>query len=287
LPAPEATALKRYVVVGGEAELALLLHIFPEGVEELDGAFAVYAEEPPIGFDVVAAEDVAEGWEDRWRAFHRGVVVGRCWVGPPWEEPPAGLVPVVIDPGRAFGTGGHPTTRLSLELLQELEPASLLDVGCGSGVLSIAAAKLGFEPFAFDVEATAVEATMANAAGNGVRVSARVGDAFGDALPAAEIAVANVALDVVERLLPRLPTRLAVTSGYLDRDRPDADGWQHRDRRTADGWAADLFERRPTRHGWNVAARRRRSATTVRLRIGLRPPAWRRVDGGRCRPPVA
>ena len=61
------------MIVGGEPELALLLHIFPEGVEELDGAFAVYADEPPIGFDVVEVEDVREGWEDEWRAFHHGV----------------------------------------------------------------------------------------------------------------------------------------------------------------------------------------------------------------------
>ncbi len=145
--------MNRYVIVGGEPELALLLHIFPEGVEELDGAFAVYADEPPIGFDVVEVEDVRDGWEDEWRAFHHGVTVGRLWVGPPWEEAPAGTIPVVVDPGRAFGTGAHPTTRLCLELLQEIEPTSLVDVGCGSGVLSIAAAKLGFSPvFALDLD---------------------------------------------------------------------------------------------------------------------------------------
>jgi len=239
----EAPALKRYVVVGGEAELALLLHIFPEGVEELDGAFAVYAEEPPIGFDVVAAEDVADGWEDRWRAFHHGVVVGRCWVGPPWEEPPEGLVRVVIDPGRAFGTGGHPTTRLSLELLQEQEPASLLDVGCGSGVLSIAAARLGFAPVAVDADPAAVEVTSANAAANGVELTARLLDALSDPLPETEVAVANIALDVVERVLERLPARLAVTSGYLARDEPGVPGWRRRARAESDGWAADLLER--------------------------------------------
>ena len=114
--------------MGGEPELALLLQIFPEGVEELDGAYAVYADEPPLGFDVVEIDDVAEDWADAWRAFHHGVRIGRCWVGPPWEERPADAVAVVIDPGRAFGTGGHATTRLCLELLQEAEPTSLLDV---------------------------------------------------------------------------------------------------------------------------------------------------------------
>ncbi len=90
----------------------LLLHLFPEGVEELDGAFAVYADEPPIGFDVLEVDDVREGWEDSWREFHHGVAVGRFWVGPPWEDPPPELEPIVVDPGRAFGTGAHATTRL-------------------------------------------------------------------------------------------------------------------------------------------------------------------------------
>ena len=233
------------MIVGGDAELALLLHIFPEGVEELDGAFAVYADEPPIGFDVVETEDVADGWEDGWRAFHHGVVIGRFWVGPPWEEPPEGAEPIVIDPGRAFGTGAHPTTRLTLELLETQPPASLLDVGCGSGVLSIAAARLGFAPIlALDLDEAAVAVTQANAAGNGVSgIDARHGDAFTSELPPVGLALANVALDVVEALLPRLDAARAITSGYLDRDRPAAEGWEHVDRRERDGWAADLLER--------------------------------------------
>ena len=227
------------MIVGGEAELLLLLHIFPEGVEELDGAFAVYADEPPIGFDVVETEDVAEGWEDEWRGFHHGVQIGRFWVGPPWET-------IVIDPGRAFGTGAHPTTRLTLELLQRLEPASLLDIGCGSGVLSIAAAKLGFAPVVgIDVDDAAVEATRENARANGVEVDAQLVDALADELPQTEVAVANVALDVVERILPRLQCARVITSGYLDRDRPQVEGWTIVDRRAADGWAADLLTLSP------------------------------------------
>ena len=225
------------MIVGGEAELALLLHIFPEGVEELDGAFAVYAEEPPVGFDVVEVDEVRNGWEDAWREFHHGAVVGRVWVGPPWETPASGSIPVLVNPGRAFGTGAHPTTRLCLELLQALEPTSLLDVGCGSGVLSIAAAKLGYSPVtAVDIDAVAREVTRMNAAANGVEVE------VGDERVRAVVGVINIALDVVEGLLPDLPVERAITSGYLVRDEPAAAGWQRVDRRTRDGWAADLLE---------------------------------------------
>jgi ribosomal protein L11 methyltransferase len=227
------------VIVGGEPELALLLHIFPEGVEELDGAYAVYADEPPIGFDVVEVDGVEEGWEDAWRSFHHGVRVGRFWVGPPWEEPPADAIAVVIDPGRAFGTGAHATTRLCLELLQEAEPTSLLDVGCGSGVLSVAAASLGFSPvLAFDIDEVALETTAANASSNGVSVEVV------EELRPAELAVMNIALDVVERMLPELPVDGAISSGYLDRDRPQVDGWEAIARRERDGWAADVLARR-------------------------------------------
>jgi ribosomal protein L11 methyltransferase len=227
------------VIVGGEPELVLLLHIFPEGVEELDGAYAVYADAPPLGFDVVEVDDVAAGWEDTWRSFHHGVRVGRLWVGPPWEEPPADAAAVVVDPGRAFGTGAHPTTRLCLELLQEVEPTSLLDVGCGSGVLSVAAAKLGFAPVsAIDIDEVALETTAANAAANGVAV-----EVVTELCPAA-LAAMNIAHDVVEQLLPELPVERAITSGYLERDEPTVDGWQVVTRRTHDAWAADLLELR-------------------------------------------
>jgi ribosomal protein L11 methyltransferase len=149
----------------------------------------------------------------------------------------------VIDPGRAFGTGAHPTTRLTLELLQELESGSLLDVGCGSGVLSIAAAKLGFGPVvAIDVDEAAIEATLANAHVNGVEVTARRADALIDHLPPTRFVVANIALDVVECLLPRLGAERAVTSGYLERDEPRVEGWRRIARRASDGWAADLLE---------------------------------------------
>lgn len=150
----------------------------------------------------------------------------------------------MIDPGRAFGTGAHPTTRLTLGLLQELEPTSLLDVGCGSGVLAIAAARLGFAPVvALDVDEAAVDATRANAVVNRVTLEAHLADALADELPATTAVAANVALEVVERLAPRLTARRFVASGYLEREEPALPGWRRIDRRIADGWAADLFER--------------------------------------------
>jgi ribosomal protein L11 methyltransferase len=181
---------------------------------------------------------VAAGWEDGWRAFHHGVRVGRCWVGPPWERPPADALAVVIDPGRAFGTGAHATTRLCLELLQEVDPTSLLDVGCGSGVLSVAAGKLGFAPVAaVDIDEVALETTRSNAAANGVEVE------VGSSLRSSSLAVMNIALAVVERMLPELPVERAITSGYLEGDELRVDGWQRVNRRVRDGWAGDLLER--------------------------------------------
>jgi ribosomal protein L11 methyltransferase len=146
---------------------------------------------------------------------------------------------VVIDPGRAFGTGAHAATRLCLELLQDVEPTSLLDVGCGSGVLSVAAAKLGFAPVtAVDIDEVALEVTRENAAENGVVV-----DVAAEFRPS-KLAVMNIALDVVERMLPELPVERAITSGYLERDEPRADGWHRVERRTRDGWAGDLLVRK-------------------------------------------
>jgi ribosomal protein L11 methyltransferase len=119
-----------------------------------------------------------------------------------------------------------------------VQPTSLLDVGCGSGVLSVAAAKLGFAPVtAVDIDEVALEVTRSNAAANGAAV-----DVASEFRPS-QLAVMNIALDVVERMLPELPVAQAITSGYLDRDEPRADGWHRLERRVHDGWAADLLER--------------------------------------------
>jgi ribosomal protein L11 methyltransferase len=189
----------------------------------------------------VCVVDVPSDWEDRWRTFHRPVAIGPLWIGPPWEEAPADATTVVIDPGRAFGTGAHPTTRLCLEWLVELERGSVLDVGCGSGVLSIAAAKLGYAPVvAVDVDAAAVEATRQNAAANGVELDVHVHDAV-TALPRAGLSVANIALEVVSRT--PFASELVVTSGYLERSLPAVASYARQGRKTSEEWAADLWRR--------------------------------------------
>jgi ribosomal protein L11 methyltransferase len=233
---------------------ATFVALAPKGFEERDvGAateLAVYVEDAALDglrtrLPEATVEQVEDGWDTAWRAFHRPVEVAGIWLGPPWETPPDPSRAVVIDPGRAFGTGAHPTTRLCIELLAGAESrGSLLDVGCGSGVLAIAAARLGFGPIAcIDFDPVAVETTLANAADNGVEVEAHVLDALGDALPGADVVVANVLLDPVQEILARLEAREAITSGYLDGERPAHPGWVHVDVAVLDGWTADRFRR--------------------------------------------
>ena len=235
-----------------EQARARMLDAVPEGFEEIDHGESVelagYVDDRGERrlrdiFGNVLSEPVAADWEDRWRSFHQGVRIGPVWVGPPWEQPPADAIAVVIDPGRAFGTGAHATTRLSLQFLLELNRGSLLDVGCGSGVVAITAAKLGYRVVeAVDIDSTAAVTAEANAARNGVAVPVRIADALADRLPQAEVVIANIALEVIEELVPRLDGDWFVTSGYLESQRPSLTRVTHVGRRTAEGWAADLYQ---------------------------------------------
>ena len=157
-------------------------------------------------FADVSSEPVQSGWEDRWKEFHRPVRAGGLWIGPPWISPPADEIAVVVDPGRAFGTGAHPTTRACIELLARLERGSLLDAGCGSGVVAVAAARLGFAPVvAVDLDEVAVEVAAVTARANGVEIDVRRADVLHDELPRTDVLVANIELGVVEQLLGRAP----------------------------------------------------------------------------------
>ena len=150
----------------------------------------------------------------------------------------------MIDPGRAFGTGGHATTRLCLELLEAEERGSVVDIGCGSGVLAIAAAKLGFAPvLALDFDPQAVEAAERNAAANGVSIDVRLADLRSDPVPDAELALANIAAEAAIALSGRLRAARAITSGYLVSDDPVIEGYRIERRVQEAGWAADLHLR--------------------------------------------
>jgi ribosomal protein L11 methyltransferase len=229
-----------------------MLELFPEGFEEIDRpdgvelvAYTDAGGEERLWhvFGGVRGEDVAADWRDRWKEFHRPIRIGRLWVGPPWHEPPAGVTAIVIDPGRAFGTGAHPTTQLCLELLLELAPASVLDLGCGSGVLAIVAAKLGCAPvIALDADENAVAATRANARTNGVQIEVRQADVFGDELPATDIALANITRPALVTVAPRLRSSRVVSSGYLPTDPVELPSLRHVRRITRAGWAADVYE---------------------------------------------
>ncbi|MFN2471728.1 MAG: 50S ribosomal protein L11 methyltransferase [Gaiellaceae bacterium] len=234
-----------------EEARAQMLELFPGGFEEIDHAdgveLAAYTDSGGEEwfwhtFGSARSEGVPEDWSERWRRFHRPVVVGPLWIGPPWEAPPPGILPVVIEPGRAFGTGAHATTRLCVELLLEVKPTSLVDAGCGSGVLAVAAARLGFAPVtALDRDPAAVEATAQNARANCVAVEVRHVDVVSEALPRAGLTVANIAFEPVCGV--EFASPCVITSGYLRSQQPELRGYRHVGRRCEDEWAADLYER--------------------------------------------
>jgi ribosomal protein L11 methyltransferase len=214
-------------------EGALVAYTDAAGEERLRAAFAD-----------LSVELVEPGWGDRWREFHQPISIGPLWVGPSWERPPPEAIAVTVDPGRAFGTGAHPTTGLCLGFLVDVERGSLLDIGCGSGVLSVAGAKLGFGPvIAIDHEPAAVEAARQNAAANEVEIDVRSLDVLTDELPATDVGVANIDLGSIEAAEPRLQSRVLVTAGYFHNRQPRLRRFAHRERRVDGGWAADLFER--------------------------------------------
>jgi ribosomal protein L11 methyltransferase len=249
--------------------LAALIELTPEGVEQVDGEswveYALYGapgELPSLpegsarvgGVLVeVRGEEVPEDWAERWKRFHVPVLIGgKLYVRPPWEQPAVrpGVHEVVIDPGQAFGTGTHPTTRLCLELMLSLDArGSFVDLGCGSGVLAIAAAKLGFRPVsAFDADRAAVAATDMNARANAVllerteRLDLRSG-----AVPVGDVVAANLMRPLLLRLSERMQTgvQTMIVSGLLDHEADDVAAafspLVERRRLSVKGWSALLL----------------------------------------------
>jgi ribosomal protein L11 methyltransferase len=227
-----------YAVYGAPGELPA----FPDG-EALVGGVRVG----------VRGERVVDDWAERWKRFHEPVLVaGHLFVRPPWDGPRPGTLDLVVDPGQAFGTGSHPTTRLSLELLLELEAGgSFADLGCGSGVLAIAAAKLGFAPVvAVDNELAALEATRGNAQANGVALGGieRV-DLRRERPPEARTVAANLVGSLLLRLAELMGARPdnLIVSGLLEHEADEVAAafapLRERHRLALDGWNALLLRR--------------------------------------------
>ena len=254
------------------AELSVLA---PNGVEEERGPgyveFAIYGGEGELpdtglleavageGLVEVSAGEVPDDWADRWQDFHKPLLVGgRLWLRPSWEAPRPGAIDVVVDPGRAFGTGAHPTTRLCLELMLELAgegraTGPLTDLGCGSGVLAFAAAKLGWAPVrGFDLEPAALEAAAANAAANGVDVSLARANLREKLPDLAGTVVANLTAPLLGDVAGRLegseaPERILCSGLLPDEADAVADGFaaaglRETDRRRLGEWAALRLE---------------------------------------------
>jgi ribosomal protein L11 methyltransferase len=279
-----------------ELVLAELLELAPAGVEEVQVGeqtveYAVYGTpgELPALPDLqamagetlieISTAEIADDWQEGWKRFHRPVLIPApqgtggerallpaLHVRPPWEaastQPRGAVREIVIDPGQAFGTGGHATTRLCLELLLELSSVrapggAVLDVGTGSGVLAIAASVLGFAPvLALDNERESVEAARENAEVNGVQIEVRHLDLRTQQLswpsdgerPAGSVTVlANLLRPLLLELAARLPCApVDLLAGGLLREEADEIseafaarlGLRERERRVSGEWAA-------------------------------------------------
>ena len=261
-----------------ENVMANLLELAPNGLEEERGPgwveFAIYGppgEVPDVGELQAAAggslvdvttTSVPDDWADRWADFHRPIeVAGRIGVRPSWWDSKEGMIDVVVDPGRAFGTGGHPTTRLCLALLVELERAGqargpMADWGTGSGVLGISAAKLGWSPITgCDRELASLETAQANAEANAVEMSIERVDVREGPPPVARTVVANLTGNLLRDCAHHLagageaPETL-VCSGMLESEVDDvaeafaAAGMTESRRMVEGGWGALLLRSR-------------------------------------------
>ena len=243
-----------------------------------------YVENSPAGYGVIAAIRMAmqamkqkhpeyapllltmenvkdEDWENNWKQFYKPMEIGeRLLVIPAWEQAEAkDRVTLTLNPGLTFGTGSHATTRLCLTALESRIHGGekVLDLGCGSGILSIAALRLGAKTaFACDIDEKCIDVAYENAALNGIgkdRLTVRQGDAtkegpLRDAIGTGyDVVVANIVADVIISLAPQVRHFLKedgwfLTSGIID-DRADevaaalvAAGWNIVESCTREGW---------------------------------------------------
>lgn len=208
-----------------------------------------------------------DDWAYSWQKYYRPLAIGqRLYVVPQWEreEPiPQGRSPLYLNPGLTFGTGSHASTQLCLEGVEEHTAPGrpVLDLGCGSGILSIAALKLGAaSAAAVDIDDKCRDVAYENAALNGIgqdTYTVRIGDVLGDAVLRADLGggwqmvVANIVADVIIGLSPLVrpmlaPGGLFLCSGIIDdraqevADRLRENGWEILETRSAEGWFSYL-----------------------------------------------
>jgi len=199
------------------------------GLEEKEGeVLAYFPEKVPLPFPGSWEKAPDEDWLSAWKRDLKPVTAGRFWVGAPWHDPPGdGIIPIAIEPGMAFGTGHHETTRMALKALSEAVAPGMrvLDLGTGSGVLAIAAAKLGARVLALDIDPEAVRAAKENAAKNEAEVEVKKGSLAAAPGPF-DLIVANLYAELHQAFAPAYAERLApggrlLVTGIL-KDRAEA-----------------------------------------------------------------
>jgi ribosomal protein L11 methyltransferase len=204
----------------------------------------------------LAEHEISDDWRERRQAdYEPDVIGGRLIVRPEWAPAAGpGLIDIALSESAAFGAGTHPTTRTCLELLLGVAPiGAFADLGCGTGVLAILAARLGWTPvLAVDVQPGSVAATVANAAANRAAVTARVADLSSEAPSACDGFAANVPAGLHEVIAagwePPGP-RFGLLSGFGPDEAPSvigayaAQGLRERGRTDSRGWSVVVLER--------------------------------------------
>jgi len=245
----------------------VIIHLYLEpGASQVETLALIAARMEAAGIPyTVETEGVEqEDWQNGWRKYYHPMEIGsRLAVVPSWQQYDTDRVKLILDPGLAFGTGGHETTSLCLEALDEQVRGGerVLDLGCGSGILSIAALRLGAESaFACDIDEKCVDVAYENAALNGIgkdRYTVRWGNVLTDAALRQEmgvgydIVVANIVADVIMGLSPHVrpflkPGGLFLCSGIIDDraaevlEKLKADGWDVFEQRSSEGWFSYL-----------------------------------------------